>query len=280
MITSEDVISIKNLHKHFDLSVHVLKGVNLAVKKGQLVSVIGRSGCGKTTLLRCINCLEAFDEGTIRVAGITINIDSRKVNNHHRKKFRQQTHTPFELAGGDESDEDFRVKAQTLRQRVGMVFQNLNLFPHFNVLENVLLAPTIVRKEPRNLATIRAVQLLDKVGLGDFVKRYPHELSGGQAQRVAIARCLAMSPQVILYDEPTSALDPELVEEVLQVMRNLHNDGLTQIVVTHKMSFAREASDLIVFMDDGRIVEFGPPAQIFANPADSRTKQYLSIFKD
>ena len=177
-------------------------------------------------------------------------------------------------------DEDFQMKAHALRLRVGMLFQNFNLFPHLTVGENVALGPVVVKKESKDQAHLRAIQLLEKVGMDQFIDRLPSELSGGQAQRVAIARALAMSPQVMLYDEPTSALDPELVEEVLQVMNNLHREGMTQIVVTHAMGFAKEASDRVVYMHEGKIVEAGPPDQIFNNPQDERTKQYLSILYD
>lgn len=283
--SGDDIISIKDLHKHFP-KIHVLKGIDLQVKKGQLVSIIGRSGCGKTTLLRCLNCLEFFDSGTLRIAGITLSLAKseaeitksiRKRAGNIRKSFR----TPFKKTDeSSELDEDFHIKVQILRSRVGMLFQNLNLFPHLTVLENVAKAPIIVKGEEKEKSIRRAIQLLEKVGLKDFMKRYPYQLSGGQAQRVAIARALAMSPHVMLYDEPTSALDPELVEEVLQVMRNLHHEGMTQIIVTHAMHFARTASDMVIYMEDGKIIESGPPEEIFNNPGDTRTKQYLSIVKD
>ncbi|MCL5992061.1 MAG: amino acid ABC transporter ATP-binding protein [Bacteroidetes bacterium] len=279
------MISIKDLHKHFP-KLHVLKGIDLQVKKGQLISIIGRSGCGKTTLLRCLNCLEFFDSGTLRIAGITltrakseaaISKSIKQKSGNIRKGFR----TPFKPTDDEaELDDDFHIKVQILRSRVGMLFQNLNLFPHLTVMENVAKAPIIVKGEEKEKSIRRAIQLLEKVGLKDFMKRYPYQLSGGQAQRVAIARALAMSPHVMLYDEPTSALDPELVEEVLQVMRNLHKEGMTQIIVTHAMHFARTASDMVVYMEDGKIIESGPPEEIFSNAKDPRTKQYLSIVKD
>jgi polar amino acid transport system ATP-binding protein len=189
--------------------------------------------------------------------------------------------SPFKKTQVDKSlDEEFQLKAQILRTRVGMLFQNLNLFPHLTVLDNVARAPVVVKGEEKDQATLRAVQLLEKVGMANFIERYPHELSGGQAQRVAIARSLAMSPHVMLYDEPTSALDPELVHEVLQVMNNLHTEGMTQIIVTHAMHFARTASDVVVYMEEGKIIEAGPPEEIFSNPKDPRTQQYLSMVRD
>ena len=282
---SDDIISIKGLHKYFR-KTHVLKGINFQVKTGQLISIIGRSGCGKTTLLRCLNCLEILDSGTIRIAGITLSRSSQKEVEkkdfkHKAQQFKERMQKPFSKPTNQALlDEDFQLKAQILRTRVGMLFQNLNLFPHLTVLENVAKSPRVVKGEDRAQAKLRAVQLLEKVGLEKFVDRYPHELSGGQAQRVAIARSLAMSPHVMLYDEPTSALDPELVQEVLQVMNNLHKEGMTQIIVTHAMHFAQTASDLVVYMEDGQIVESGPPDQIFSNPKDPRTQQYLNIVFD
>jgi len=281
----DDIISIKDLHKHFP-KIHVLKGIDLQVKKGQLISIIGRSGCGKTTLLRCMNCLDFFDSGTLRIAGITLTRvkSEAEITKSIRKKagtIRKGFRKPFKPTDDEEGlDEDFHIKVQILRSRVGMLFQNLNLFPHLTVLENVAKAPIVVKGEEKDKSIRRAIQLLEKVGLKDFMKRYPYQLSGGQAQRVAIARALAMSPHVMLYDEPTSALDPELVEEVLQVMRNLHKEGMTQIIVTHAMHFARTASDRVVYMEDGKIIESGSPEEIFGNAKDSRTKQYLSLVKD
>ncbi len=284
----ENIITVKGLHKYYG-DEHILKGVDLTVQKGELVSIIGGSGCGKTTFLRCLNCLELFDEGTVRIAGITLTRQNPK--ERFDKKFlkkagdlRKMVGMPVQdqkkKDGADGLDEDFLLKAHTLRTRVGMLFQNLNLFPNKTVLENVISAPMIVKKESRHRAKSKAVELLEKVGLSDFVERFPSELSGGQAQRVAIARALAMSPQVMLYDEPTSALDPELVQEVLEVMENLHKEGMTQIVVTHAMHFAREASDKVAFMDEGIILEEGTPDEIFNNPKLERTREYLHIFRE
>lgn len=277
------VVKIKNLHKSYH-GQRVLRGVDLEVKTGSLISIIGRSGCGKTTLLRCLNCLEMFDSGFMEVAGVTL---SRKSNIHKRpdtlsKRAKPGKNSPAKIYSvGDLSPlgKDFNQKALAIRKRVGLLFQNLNLFPHLTALENVTKAPIIVNGESKSQASLRAVQLLEKVGLEKFVNRYPNQLSGGQAQRVAIARALAMNPKLMLYDEPTSALDPELVEEVIQVMRNLHKEGMTQIVVTHSMRFARNASDLVAFMDGGSFVEIATPDEIFNNPKDERTRQYLNIFE-
>ncbi|MCX6155526.1 MAG: amino acid ABC transporter ATP-binding protein [Candidatus Kapabacteria bacterium] len=276
------MITIRNLHKYFN-HVHVLKGIDLDVKKGELISIIGRSGCGKTTLLRCLNCLDILDEGTMEVAGVSLSRRSPtdSINSSFKKNaenIRDTVGMPFHDVSQDGvGDKDFRLKAHSLRISVGMLFQSFNLFPHLTVIENVARAPMIVKNEPKDQALMRAVQLLEKVGLGTFVNRYPYQLSGGQAQRVAIARALAMNPQVMLYDEPTSALDPELVEEVLQVMIKLHEEGMTQIIVTHAMNFARTASDRIIYMEDGKIIEIDAPEDLFNNPKDERTKQYLKI---
>ncbi|MCQ8278209.1 amino acid ABC transporter ATP-binding protein [Acetobacteraceae bacterium KSS8] len=244
------MVRIRGLHKSFDGHV-VLERVSLDLQPGELLSVIGPSGCGKSTLLRCLNLLEVPDGGHIRIAGHAI-----------------------DRSGVRWSRQDERL-AHRLRAHVGMVFQGFNLFAHRTVLENVILAPMVARRTPRREAADAAMALLDKVGLAAVAHRYPATLSGGQQQRAAIARALAMAPSVMLYDEPTSALDPELAEEVLGVMRQLDEEGMTQIVVTHEMRFARAASDRIVFMDGGRIVEDAPPDQLFTAPADPRTRQFL-----
>ena len=256
MSSDKDVIvSVKDLKKAFGKS-QVLKGIDYEIERGELISVIGRSGCGKTTFLRCLNSLETLDSGTISIDGITLHRDG-------------ETHST--------EDEGFKIKSQALRERVGMLFQDLNLFPNLNVLQNVTKAPMIVKNVPKVKAEAEAKRQLDKVGMGDFLDRYPYQLSGGQAQRVAIARALAMNPRVMLYDEPTSALDPELVGEVIQVMRKLHDEGMTQIVVTHSMRFAKTASDRIIYMDDGKIVETGTPREMFENPSNPLTRMYLEI---
>jgi ABC-type polar amino acid transport system ATPase subunit len=244
----EQIVNVENLHKRFG-PLEVLKGVNLSVGEREVVCLIGRSGSGKSTLLRCINFLEEPDEGSVSVAGITIPAGER---------------TP-----------EHRQHIIELRKRAGMVFQSFNLFPHKTVLENLIEAPLIVKKlQPKEIIPV-AEQLLDKVGLADKRDVYPSRLSGGQQQRVAIARALTMQPQVMLFDEPTSALDPELIGEVLEVMRNLAHDGMTMIVVTHEMAFARDVADRVIFMDGGVFVEEGPPAQCLVNPQDERTRRFL-----
>lgn len=237
-------ISIRNLHKRFG-SNHVLRGIDLDVAEKENVCVIGPSGSGKSTLLRCMNALEDMSEGSITINGFTIN---RKTG-----------------AGLDQ-----------MRSTVGMVFQRFNLFPHMSVTDNIIMAPVMVKKQPEEVARAKAKALLDRVGLSDKADAYPGSLSGGQQQRVAIARALAMDPAVMLFDEPTSALDPELVGEVLAVMKDLATEGMTMVVVTHEMDFAREVADRVIFMDGGVVVEQGPPEEIFTKPQHERTRSFLS----
>jgi polar amino acid transport system ATP-binding protein len=249
------IVTIRGLKKSFG-NHEVLKGIDLDIEPGQLICFIGRSGCGKSTLLRTLNGLEVLDEGSIEIAG----------------------HSLSRSAKTDAIDARFEKRALALRQHCGMVFQDFRLFPHLSLLENIVLAQTIGRKIPRDEAVARAESLLGKVGLLAHKDKMPGQLSGGQSQRGAIARALALSPAVMLYDEPTSALDPELVDEVLSVMKALDEEGMTQLVVTHEMRFARDASDLIVYMEEGGIVEIGPPDTLFTNPSDDRTRQFLRKF--
>lgn len=248
------ILLVENLHKSFD-DTEILKGVSLQVEEGDLVSIIGPSGCGKSTFLRCLNGLEILDHGSISAAGITID---------------RPPGTPLDAA--------FAQKTHQLRRRVGMVFQQFNLFPHMTIAQNVALAPTVTGLLPRPEALAEAHRLLGKVGLSDRADHYPGQLSGGQQQRAAIARALAVKPRLLLYDEPTSALDPELVDEVLHVMRTLDQEGMTQIIVTHEMRFARDASDYIVFMEGGFIVEISDEDEMFTAPKDDRTRRFLSRF--
>jgi polar amino acid transport system ATP-binding protein len=248
-----DLVHAVNVSKSFHHH-EVLKGIDLDVERGQVVCLLGPSGSGKTTFLRCINQLETIDGGRIWVDD--------------------------ELMGYAERDGKlYRLKNKEIaaqRREIGMVFQRFNLFPHMTAIENVMEAPVQVKGESKRTARERAQELLDRVGLGDRGTAYPAQLSGGQQQRVAIARALAMQPKLMLFDEPTSALDPELVGEVLQVMRELAADGMTMIVVTHEMSFAREVADTVVFMDGGVVVESGPPTEVIGNPQHQRTKAFLS----
>ncbi len=236
------MIEIKNLHKSFG-HVEVLKGVDVSIEEKEVVVIIGPSGSGKSTLLRCMNYLEEPTSGDITV-------DNMKLDKH--------------------------ADINKIRENIGMVFQRFNLFPHMTVLENIVLAPTKVLKISREEAISTAMDLLQRVGLKEKANSYPTQLSGGQQQRVAIARALAMKPKVMLFDEPTSALDPEMVTEVLDVMKSLANQGMTMVVVTHEMGFAREVGDRVLFVDEGRIIEEGTPKEIFENPKQERTKLFLS----
>lgn len=236
------MIRIKNLNKSFG-DLHVLKDIDMKVLESDVVCLIGSSGSGKTTLLRCLNFLEKKDNGQIFIEGEEINPEIQDMNK--------------------------------IREKVGMVFQHFQLFPHMTVLENIIEAPTHVKKVPKKKAIQEAKQLLAKVGLEDKADVYPSKLSGGQKQRVAIARAMAMKPDILLFDEPTSALDPELVSEVLTTMKGLAEDGMTMVVVTHEMGFAREVGDWIVFMHEGRIVESASSETFFNNPKEERTKEFL-----
>src|ERR687886_1671501 len=247
------LLRVSELHKSFG-TVEVLKGINLEVEQGQTITIIGPSGSGKTTLLRCINHLERPTSGHVYIEDRLIG--ERMVNGHYR-------------AVGD------RELARE-RTEIGMVFQRFNLFPHLTALENVTLGPLHVLRQPGKQADELGRALLDKVGLAHKASEYPERLSGGQQQRVAIARALAMQPKLLLFDEPTSSLDPELIGEVLNVMRDLAREGRTMLVVTHEMRFAREAGDTVVFMDDGVVVETGPPREVFENPKHPRTQAFLS----
>ncbi|MEK4539041.1 amino acid ABC transporter ATP-binding protein [Peribacillus sp. FSL K6-1552] len=244
----KEMIRIRNLNKSYG-NLHVLKDIDMKVLDSDVVCLIGPSGSGKSTLLRCLNYLEKKDSGQILIEGTEVEPGTHDINK--------------------------------IREKVGMVFQHFYLFPHMTVLENVIEAPTHVKKIPKAQAIEEAKALLAKVGLSDKADVYPSKLSGGQKQRVAIARALAMKPDILLFDEPTSALDPELVGEVLATMKELALEGMTMVVVTHEMSFAREVGDWIVFMHNGRVVESGPPKEFFSNPKEERTKEFLqtTVFK-
>ena len=236
------IIEVTNLHKSFG-DLHVLKGVNMTVQPGEVVALIGSSGSGKSTLLRCLNRLETISDGQIVIDGIELNQSTKNINQ--------------------------------IRREVGMVFQQFNLFPHMTVLENIVEAPIRVLKKSREDAVKTAMALLEKVGLSDKKDTYPRKLSGGQQQRIAIARALAMNPKIMLFDEPTSALDPELVGEVLQVMKQLAKEGMTMLIVTHEMGFAREAADRVIFMNNGVIEEEGDPEAVLTRPKSERLRAFL-----
>ena len=248
---SEPMIKITNLHKSFGDNL-VLDGISLSVAKGEVVGIIGPSGSGKSTLLRCINFLEKPEQGTISIDGQSITHDNNQANKV--------------------SQNDIAA----MRTKVGMVFQLFNLFPHMTALQNVCAGPKYVLKEKEDVYLDRAKKLLAQVGLSEKESSYPEQLSGGQQQRVAIARALAMNPKVMLFDEATSALDPEIVGEVLAVMRDLATAGMTMLVVTHEMGFVRQVADRVIFMDHAKIVEEGPPEQLFDHPREKRTREFLA----
>ena len=239
----DEIIRVEGLEKSFG-KLHVLKGINQVIRKGEVVSVIGSSGGGKSTFLRCLNLLETPDKGKIYFEGVDITDKKVDINLH--------------------------------RQKMGMVFQHFNVFPNLTVEGNITLAPTLLKKKTKDEASALAAELLKRVGLYEKKDAYPQQLSGGQKQRLAIVRALAMEPDVMLFDEPTSALDPEMVGEVLTVIKELVKTGLTTVIVTHEMGFAREISDRVLFMDGGIIVEEGTPEQVFGNPQNERTKEFLS----
>jgi ABC-type polar amino acid transport system ATPase subunit len=248
MSADNDIIRVENLHKWFGM-LHVIKGVSFSVAPKEVLVIIGRSGSGKSTLLRCLNFLEDPSSGTITIAGQSLNIVAGTRYDHK--------------------------KAAAMRLNTGMVFQDFNLFPHMTALENVIEALVTVKKMPKEKAIPTGMKYLQKVGLQEKRDEHPIRLSGGQKQRVAIARALAMEPKVMLFDEPTSALDPELIGEVLDVMKQLALEGTTMVVVTHEMQFASDVADRVIFVDKGYIVEDGPPEQIFRHPQDERTRQFL-----
>ena len=243
-MTTDIIISVRDLEKHFDEGkLKALRGVSADIKRGEVVVVIGPSGSGKSTFLRCLNLLEEPTNGTVTVEGVNITDPKVNINKH--------------------------------REKMGMVFQHFNLFPHMTILKNMTLAPRQLLKKSKADAEEKAMTLLKRVGLADRAGAYPSQLSGGQKQRIAIVRALCMEPQVMLFDEPTSALDPEMVGEVLDVMKELAHEGMTMVVVTHEMGFAREVADRVIFMDEGKIVEEGTPEEIFNNPQNPRTQDFL-----
>ncbi|MFL1482884.1 amino acid ABC transporter ATP-binding protein [Marinobacter sp. LN3S78] len=241
-----EIVKIQDMNKYFG-KLHVLKDINLTVRTGEVVVIIGASGSGKSTLIRCVNGLEEYESGKLEVDG-----------------------HPLEPKGGNQKS------LHEIRKEVGMVFQQFNLFPHLTVKKNIMLAPMKVKNEAQVVANGTAERLLQRVGIADQANKYPSHLSGGQQQRVAIARALAMEPRLMLFDEPTSALDPEMIGEVLDVMRELAKEGMTMMVVTHEMGFAREVADRVIYIHQGQIVEEGKPQDVFDNPQNARTQSFLS----
>jgi ABC-type polar amino acid transport system ATPase subunit len=248
-MTAEPMIKVRGLHKYFG-PLHVIKGVDLDVKPGEVVVIIGPSGGGKSTFLRCLNFLEEPSAGTIEIDGVEIR--ARGPAREQRRHIRE------------------------IRQKAGMVFQQFNLFPHMTAIENIIEAPVTVKHMARSEAMAKGEELLSWVGLSEKRDEYPSRLSGGQQQRVAIARALCMEPKIMLFDEPTSALDPELIGEVVEVMERLANEGMTMVVVTHELHFARDVSDRVILMADGVWAEIAPPAELFTNPKEERTRQFLA----
>ncbi len=243
------IIRVRNLHKYFG-PLHVIRGVDLDVRVGEVVVIIGPSGAGKSTFLRCLNFLEEPSDGMVEIDGVEIR--------------------------ARESARELRRHIREIREKAGMVFQHFNLFPHMTVLGNIIEAPMTVKGTPREEAVTKAEKLLEWVGLLEKRDEYPSRLSGGQQQRVAIARALAMEPKIMLFDEPTSALDPELIGEVVEVMERLANEGMTMVVVTHEIHFARDVADRVILMDGGVWAEMGPPEELFTNPKEERTRQFLA----
>ena len=251
------MLEVKNLSKSFG-QLDVLKDISFSVEKGDVIAIIGPAGSGKSTLLRCINQLEKANGGVIKICGLDM-----LVKNEKGKTVYADSKT-----------------LRDIRLKIGLVFQNFNLFPHFSVLRNITEAPVRVLKQNKADAEKKAMELLGKMGLADKAKSYPCELSGGQQQRVSIARALALNPEMLFFDEPTSALDPELTGEILKVIKNLAADGMTMVIVTHEMAFARDVADHVIFMEGGVIVEEGTPEQLFGNTANERTKQFLQRYNE
>lgn len=247
-------LEVNDLHKRYG-AIEVLKGISLTARDGDVISIIGSSGSGKSTFLRCLNLLENPSQGAITLRGESLDLVKNAKGELEARK---------------------RSQLEKMRARIGFVFQNFNLWPHMTILDNIMLAPMLVKNSSKQDAKQRAMQLLEKVGLADKAKFYPGNLSGGQQQRIAIARTLAMDPEVLLFDEPTSALDPELVNEVLGVMQGLAEEGRTMLIVTHEMRFARDVSSQVMFLHQGRVEEFGPPSEVFTRPNSERCREFLS----
>ncbi len=273
---SNPILKIENLNKYYGAE-HILRDIHLEVDQGEFVFVIGRSGCGKTTLLRTVSALEFAEYGKIDIAGNVLEISNDKgfveYINHDKEKSNNLR------AYSKKNKQLFDKDAVKLRNSVGMLFQDLNLFPHKTVLDNVSMPMIVIKGESKEKAQAEAKEILGKVGISELLDKYPAHISGGQAQRVAIARALAMKPDIMLYDEPTSALDPETSFEVFSVMKKLHKEGMTQIVVSHDLNFARDYATKVIFMEMGKIIEQGTPKDIFERPTDIRTDRFLKTIR-
>ena len=271
IISVEKINLIKN-------NIHILHNIDLQIYPQKVIGIIGKSGSGKTSLLRCINFLETIDNGKIIIDNIVVNANLIK---NKSTKTIDTTNNPFRiLTTENELIKKFQKEIYKIRSKVGFVFQELHLFPHFSVLENVAQPLMIVKKQSKDEAIANAEKVLEKVGMKNYKERYPHHLSGGQKQRVAIARALALQPKIIMYDEPTSALDPENVVEIVEVIKQLKKDGITQIVVSHEYFFFRKVCDELVYIDSGKIIEHNSTEELIENPRDERTRNYLKIFTE
>jgi polar amino acid transport system ATP-binding protein len=270
---NSNIIEISGLDKYYDGN-RILKSLNFSVSRGEIVSIIGRSGCGKTTLLKCVNLLEIPENGFYNINNTIF--DFTNLNLAALKTRRIFSGQSTFLDKADYLGYELKTSIMQIRRKIALIFQSLNLFSNLNVLENVSLAPRIINGLTKEEATELAISLLNKLNLRDFEKRMPNSLSGGEAQRVAIARSLAMNPDVILFDEPTSALDPELISDFVELMKDLQSEGITQIIVTHQMLLARVVADRVMYMEDGELIECGTPEQIFDNPKDPKTSSYIS----
>lgn len=272
---TKSIISVENLNLSKN-NIHILKNINLEIFPQRVIGIIGKSGSGKTSLLRCLNFLEIMDTGKIRIDNVELNTD--KLTKQTKKTF-ERSDNPFRVfTAENELISKYKKEIYKIRLKLGFVFQDLHLFPHFTVLDNVAQAPIIVQKLPKDKAIEIAEKVLDKVGMLKYKERYPHHLSGGQKQRVAIARALALSPKIIMYDEPTSALDPENVVEIVDIIRNLKNEGITQLVVSHEYFFFRKVCDELIYIHSGEIIEHNNTNEIISNPKDERTRSYIKIF--
>ena len=279
-MNGNSIIEVRKIRKTFN-QVEVLKGIDLTIEKGDTFSIVGKSGCGKTTLLRCLNFLEIFDEGYLNIDGVEVSSsDFPKNMNEIKMKKVKESNNPFKsFSYQSEIIKEIKTKIAKIRSVTGFLFQDLQLFPHYTVIENVFKPLVIIKKMNIEEAREIARKILEKVYLSSHQNKFPHQLSGGQKQRVAIARALAMSPKIMLYDEPTSALDPEIIREVIEMLKLLQNNGMTQVIVTHDIIFLKEISKKVAYLHEGEIIESGYLTDLLNHPKDLRTKMYFDIFK-